>query len=98
MRLEDPRETRRRACPSCGKPIMALATLCGFCWRKVAPVAPECVAAETFPESAGQDGMASGETDEFRDSPRRPCPRCGSIIMAAATLCGFCWHKVQAVR
>ena len=24
---------------------------------------------------------------------RVPCPFCAQMIMPAATLCGFCWHK-----
>jgi hypothetical protein len=27
-----------RACPACGKTIMAAATMCGFCWTRTAPV------------------------------------------------------------
>ena len=94
MKIEDPRENRRRACPRCGKPIMALATLCVFCWSKVAPVAPECVEAETFPDTLSES-YGSGETEEYRNAPRRACPACGNTIMAAATLCKFCWSKVS---
>jgi predicted amidophosphoribosyltransferase len=98
MRDQDPRESRRRACPFCSKPIMALATLCGHCWSKVEPVSLECVESETFPDYAGQSGMGGGESEEYRNAPRRSCPRCGKTIMAAATLCGHCWNHVRPVR
>lgn len=98
MRDQDPREDRRRACPRCSKPIMALATLCGYCWSKVKPVELECVASETFPDTEGQHGMSEGETDEFRDAPRRSCPNCAQTIMAAATLCGYCWTRIPTAR
>jgi hypothetical protein len=29
------------------------------------------------------------------DPPTRSCPTCGKAIMAAATLCGFCWTKIS---
>ena len=97
MRDEDPRENRRRACPFCRKPIMALATLCGYCWRKVSPVAFDRAAADTFPDTATEVGIAGGETAEYLSAPRRACPRCSNTIMAAATTCGFCWSRVAAV-
>ncbi|HEY2748274.1 MAG TPA: hypothetical protein VGL86_26810 [Polyangia bacterium] len=31
------------------------------------------------------------------EPPTRPCPTCGKVIMAAATLCGFCWTKMSPV-
>jgi len=31
-------EVRRRDCPSCGKPGMAAARLCGYCWTTSVPV------------------------------------------------------------
>lgn len=94
MKSEDPRENRRRACPRCGKPIMALATLCGFCWSRVSPVSLDCVEAETFPDTISA-ANAPSETDEYLTAPRRTCPACGNLIMAAATLCKFCWSKVS---
>ncbi len=30
-----------RDCPSCGKSGMRAATRCGFCWTKLAPLAPQ---------------------------------------------------------
>ena len=94
MKLEDPRENRRRACLSCGKAIMALATLCGFCWRKVVPVDLACVDVETCPDTAGQVNTQLGVTEEYLNASRRACPKCDNQIMAAATLCKFCWSKV----
>jgi hypothetical protein len=32
---DDAAAPKRRGCPFCGKQIMANATLCGFCWRKL---------------------------------------------------------------
>ena len=29
-----------RACPSCGRDGMRAATRCGYCWRKLEPLAP----------------------------------------------------------
>lgn len=98
MRDLDPRENRRRACPRCARPIMALATLCGYCWSKVNPIERDRVDADTFPDTEGQTGMLGGETEEFRNAPRRPCPHCERTIMAAATLCGYCWTRVPALR
>jgi len=31
--------------------------------------------------------------DETPEVGRVPCSFCGHMIMSAATLCGFCWHK-----
>jgi hypothetical protein len=43
------------------------------------------------------------ETSRLLTSPadaelpkRIGCPYCGNQIMAKATLCGFCWHKLDA--
>lgn len=32
------------------------------------------------------------------DPPRelRACPSCGSVVLRAATLCGYCWRKLEA--
>jgi len=92
MTTNDPRELRRRNCPSCGKRIMALATLCGYCWNRSCPVPLDRVDADSFPDL---DTTASaGDTDEHVRAQRRPCPYCAKSIMAAATLCGYCWKHV----
>jgi hypothetical protein len=39
----------------------------------------------------------SPEMKQYREAPRRNCPRCGNVIMAAATKCGFCWAKLASL-
>lgn len=79
----------RRSCPVCGKHIMALATLCGYCWTKVTPLAGG-IDASNMIDAAGP----GPEETAHLDALKRSCPTCGKSIMAAATLCGFCWTKL----
>lgn len=78
----------RRDRPKCGREIMAAATKCGFCWERVSPV------------EAGSVGTRVGRPraavsrEPVDESCRVSCPRCGRRIMAAATVCGFCWTKL----
>lgn len=78
----------RRDCPECGKEIMAAATRCGYCWAKVSPVSAGSVGTRVGrPEVA----VLSLPPDE---ALRMDCPTCGMRIMAAATVCGYCWTKL----
>ncbi len=88
----------RRDCPTCGKPIVADATLCGHCWTKVAPLTGdalrEATAAHEILRAAANGASQDTNTPEFQEIVRRDCPNCRSRIAIDATLCGFCWKKV----
>jgi len=82
-------EADRRNCPRCGNLIMAAATLCGHCWLKQTALAPGSPGTRVGPP------IVAPIPDPVDESLRRDCPTCGRRMMAAATLCGYCWTKVE---
>ncbi len=87
----------RRDCPTCGKPIMAEATLCGFCWAKVTPLTADgraAAAAEQVAPAGANGSSPDADSQEYPEIVRRDCPHCRRRIAVDATLCGFCWSKV----
>ncbi len=44
------------------------------------------------------DGPGTSEPSGAVDQPaKRPCPKCGRLGNAAATLCGYCWTRLSPV-
>src|SRR5947208_10811605 len=98
---------QRIDCPKCGSRIMSAATMCGYCWAKLTPVetggsVPKRAAALRHQTlgTADSDLAVRPESDEetrYREAPRIGCPECGRQIMAAATMCGYCWARLSPV-
>ena len=51
---------------------------------------------EESPARHGRDSQSDVYAGAVKqdDIVRQPCPSCGNMINVAATLCGFCWHKL----
>ena len=95
---DEPGQTAQfRTCPKCGAMCRAAATKCGACWAGLTALPPGDPGIETLPLPDNESRWDNAEMQQYRDAPRRDCPRCGKRIMAAASTCGFCWVKVTPI-
>jgi hypothetical protein len=48
--------------------------------------------------SRSLDGAGATLDPRAADGARTACPGCGNRVMRAATLCGFCWRRLDPSR
>jgi hypothetical protein len=81
-------ESHRRNCPRCGRRIMKVALLCGYCWIRMQP------AIESEEERGTHEGPVLRDASPgATPGDRRACPRCGKMILLNALQCGYCWSR-----